>query len=87
MVVTDEAGDHRRECEVRQLDGAALMSCRTRTEWPGFPSGWCRTEVPELQELDRVACDDPRRSERVRFVGAAYPWRSARIRQVCNLER
>jgi hypothetical protein len=84
-IITDAEGRRLRECEIRQLEGTALASCRTSAECAGCGSGWCRTDVPELQELDRASCEDPRRSVRMRFVGSAYPWGGVRLRQVCNL--
>ena len=41
------AGDTR-TCEVQQLDGAALVSCRSSLDCSGCEPGWCATEVPEL---------------------------------------
>jgi hypothetical protein len=37
-----------RTCEVQQLDGAALASCRSSLDCPDCEPGWCATEVPSL---------------------------------------
>ena len=41
------AGDQR-VCEVRQLEGAALASCRSTLDCADCEPGWCATEVPDL---------------------------------------
>ena len=47
-----EDADGSQYCEIRQLEGAALDSCRTSLECEACEPGWCWTELPEL----RVDC-------------------------------
>jgi hypothetical protein len=61
-------GEELRRCEIRQLDGAALEACRATLECSGCGSGFCATEVPELDFS--VACDAGEYWP-LRFVGGA----------------
>ncbi|MEP7049006.1 MAG: hypothetical protein ABJB12_01585 [Pseudomonadota bacterium] len=62
------AGDTR-TCEVRQLDGAGLVSCRTALDCADCEPGWCATEVPDLSS-DRF-CPAGEHSSPLRFVRGA----------------
>lgn len=57
-----------RRCEIRQLTGASLEACRGTLECSGCGSGFCATEVPELDESEYCPNDFywP-----LRFVGGA----------------
>lgn len=55
-----------RTCEIQQLSGAALASCKTSLSCPDCQPGWCATKVPDL--LDQCAYGAPLP---LRFVGGA----------------
>lgn len=63
----DTAQGGYRICEIRQLEGAALESCRQNLECPDCVPGWCVTTIPEL--LD--PCESPSFPNPFRFVGGS----------------
>jgi hypothetical protein len=64
----DTDGVKVRRCEIVQLTGAKLEACRATLECSGCGSGFCATEVPEL---DMSAYCKDAYSWPVRFVGGA----------------
>jgi len=69
-------------CEIRQLSGAALESCRSSLACTGCQPGWCATEVPEL--LDPCAHGRPLP---LRLVGGADVAARGLATWICNVER
>jgi len=67
--VEDEYGKRRR-CEMKQLVGAALEGCRHSLECPSCPSGWCKTEVPDL--VPDWNCPAGTHAWPLRYTGGAY---------------
>lgn len=75
-----------RRCEVVQLSGAHLESCRHSLDCPGCPSGFCGTElVDELWPSAR--CFGSREPWPVRFVGGALDVDRAWLQVSCMTER
>ncbi|MCC6526091.1 MAG: hypothetical protein IT373_25820 [Polyangiaceae bacterium] len=66
--LVDHAGTSYRRCEIVQLEGAALDSCRTSLACPDCTSGFCVTEVPELTY---GTCGPGEHRWKLRFVGGA----------------
>ncbi|MBI4956513.1 MAG: hypothetical protein HY908_31140 [Myxococcales bacterium] len=64
----DHAGTSYRRCEIVQLEGAALDSCRTSLDCADCTSGFCVTDVPELTYGD---CGAGAFRWDLRFVGGA----------------
>jgi len=60
----------RRVCEMKQLEGPALESCRHSLECPDCPSGWCKTEVPALAPTS--SCVAGSHPLGLRYAGGAY---------------
>ncbi|MEO8903096.1 MAG: hypothetical protein ABI627_16360 [Polyangiaceae bacterium] len=47
-----------RDCEIRQLSGAALEACRTSLDCAACDPGWCMTEVPSLTRYSSAQSAD-----------------------------
>jgi hypothetical protein len=62
------AGDTR-TCEVQQLDGAALTSCRSSLDCADCVPGWCATDL--LQLIPDQFCPSGNQLAPLRFVGGA----------------
>lgn len=79
----DGSGE-KRVCEVRQLEGAALASCRASLDCSGCEPGWCATEVPELilRSSDCPAGSSPLA---FRWVLGADQARDATLHFSCNV--
>lgn len=72
-----------RVCEVRQLDGTALTSCRTSLACEDCEPGFCVTEVPELVPSER--CRAGELFPPFRFVDGAGEARNAVVTISCRL--
>jgi hypothetical protein len=81
-IVRDRDGEYR-SCEVRQLEGAALTSCRASLDCEDCEPGFCVTEVPELLPSDR--CQDGALFPPFRFVGGAGQARNATGVVTCHV--
>jgi hypothetical protein len=69
QVAQDKNGATTRVCEVRQLEGDALASCRSSLDCTDCEPGWCATAVPELLQYCPFSYPSP-----FRFVlGASQP--------------
>lgn len=66
--IVENGGEELRRCEIAQLTGAALDACRSTLECSGCGSGFCLTEVPELDEPELCVVEY---TWPVRFVGGA----------------
>lgn len=79
----NRSGTKLRRCEVRQLEGADLIACRTSLDCAGCAPGYCATEVPAL--LRTQECPATHHPFPLRFIGgarAAASW----VRAVCEIE-
>jgi len=65
----DRFGTKLRRCEVNQLEGADLESCRHSLECSGCASGFCMTEVPELVSF--LPCEPSEHIWPLRFIGGS----------------
>lgn len=72
-----------RRCEVAQLEGAALASCREDLACSGCPSGWCATEVADA--LPWGSCEPGTYTWPLRFVGGALDAPSGWIDIACEV--
>lgn len=76
------AGKARRVCEIRQLSGAALTSCRDSRDCEDCEPGWCLTDVTEI--VRPCAFD---RSLPLRYVGGADLAAPGKATITCNFQR
>lgn len=77
-------GEELRHCEVVQLAGADLESCRHSLDCPGCPSGFCATEVPEL--VSQWSCAPSEYAWPFRFIGGAIEAHRRSINITCSTE-
>ncbi|WP_437278477.1 hypothetical protein WME90_45905 [Sorangium sp. So ce375] len=77
-------GRELRRCEVVQLAGADLESCRHSLDCPGCPSGFCATEVPEL--VSQRSCEPSEHASPLRFIGGAIEAQRGWISITCSTE-
>ncbi|MDC0681247.1 hypothetical protein [Sorangium atrum] len=80
----ERGGAELRRCEVVQLAGADLESCRHSLDCPGCPSGFCATEVPEL--VSQWSCERSDHPWPLRFIGGAIEGRRGWINITCSTE-
>lgn len=80
----ERGGEELRRCEVVQLAGADLESCRHSLDCPGCPSGFCATEVPEL--VSQWRCERSDHPWPLRFIGGAIEGRRGWINITCSTE-
>lgn len=79
-------GARRRVCEVRQLEGKALLGCRNTVACDGCEPGWCASAVwPELIHLWPEESTDPPYFWKLRFVLGADSAQPGTARITCNL--
>jgi hypothetical protein len=71
-----------RRCEIVQLSGAALESCRTTLDCSGCGSGYCVTEVPQLSDW---SCGAGQYPWPLRFPGGALAGDEAWIQMTCQV--
>lgn len=82
--MVDHAGESFRRCEIAQLEGAALSSCRQSLACEGCGSGFCVTEVPEL--LYKDLCPAGSAYWGIRFVGGSISAGRGYFHGVCGVE-
>lgn len=75
-----ETDTGQRLCEVRQLEGAALQSCRTELECAECEPGFCFTDVESLTE----SCSAQGLMTVPRFVNGAGRGEPGRFTVVCS---
>lgn len=81
---TDSSVGERRVCEVRQLEGAALASCREEPSCSACEPGWC---FREAWGYDHCAGSDEWDSSRLRFVlGATLTDAPTQLAVRCDVE-
>ncbi|WP_437593342.1 hypothetical protein [Sorangium sp. So ce1000] len=80
----ERLGEELRRCEVVQLAGADLESCRHSIDCPGCQSGFCATEVPEL--VPQWGCEPSEYPSPLRFIGGAIEGRRGWINITCSTE-
>jgi hypothetical protein len=79
--LVDRAGAKLRRCEIIELTGAALESCRTSLDCSGCSSGFCVTEVPALLQ---GRCDSPQQPWPLRFPGSALEANGGALEITCK---
>src|SRR5690606_7974695 len=77
---TDQQGTYR-VCEIPQLEGDALESCREDPTCEGCGSGWCQSSV-----VLGDTCTPGEIPARIRFTGGAVGGTGVQIRVRCALQ-
>ena len=70
--IVERNGVTLRKCEIMQHSGAALEACRKSLECVDCGSGFCATEVKEIQQWDNSVCSGGEVQWPLRFTGGAF---------------